>query len=164
MANVTHPTAGRRRENVPGGRHKRHVVKVSPLEGDWLESLASERGITVARLLVESARAHHLVRFLDRANGQQDPLTSIAQVKLLLTALSTSSDAASCPPGQINALEAEFLKLAIEGADMADKLAHLYIGSRAALSREVAPAAHLPTRTLEVKERHEARNGIESNA
>lgn len=46
-----------RRENVPGGRQHRHVVKVTPEEEAVLLRLASEQGITVPRLLVEAATA-----------------------------------------------------------------------------------------------------------
>jgi hypothetical protein len=46
---------GRRRANVAGGRSRRHYVKVSAAEEARLAELAAARGITVARLLVESA-------------------------------------------------------------------------------------------------------------
>ncbi|HEX3825681.1 MAG TPA: plasmid mobilization relaxosome protein MobC [Sporichthyaceae bacterium] len=49
--------SGRRRANVAGGRDRRHYVKVSAGEEARLVELASARGITVARLLVESALA-----------------------------------------------------------------------------------------------------------
>lgn len=51
------PSRGRRerRENAPGGRAHRHVVKVTPAEEELLAALAGEQQITVARLLVESA-------------------------------------------------------------------------------------------------------------
>ncbi|GAB6925992.1 MULTISPECIES: plasmid mobilization protein [Rhodococcus] len=44
-----------RRENVPGGRAGRHVVKVTPEEESELLRRAQEARITVARLMVESA-------------------------------------------------------------------------------------------------------------
>lgn len=47
--------ARRRRANVEGGRPYRHEVKVSPEEEGVLLRLAGEQGVTVARLLVESA-------------------------------------------------------------------------------------------------------------
>lgn len=49
--------SGRRRANVAGGRGRRHYVKVSEAEEARLMELAATRGITVARLLVESALA-----------------------------------------------------------------------------------------------------------
>jgi sugar phosphate isomerase/epimerase len=49
--------SGRRRANVAGGRDRRHYVKVSEQEEERLRELAAARGITVARLLVESALA-----------------------------------------------------------------------------------------------------------
>lgn len=45
----------RRRANVPGGRAHRHVVKVSPEEEARLVQTAARHGVTVVRLLVESA-------------------------------------------------------------------------------------------------------------
>lgn len=46
-----------RRENVPGGRQHRHVVKVSPEEEALLLAKAAAQGVTIPRLLVESAMA-----------------------------------------------------------------------------------------------------------
>ena len=47
----------RRRANVRGGRHHRHEVKVTPEEEARLLMLAQAQGVTVSRLLVESALA-----------------------------------------------------------------------------------------------------------
>lgn len=47
----------RRRANVAGGRQHRHEVKVSPEEEGMLLRRANAKGITVVRLLVESALA-----------------------------------------------------------------------------------------------------------
>lgn len=47
----------RRRANVAGGRQHRHVVKVTPEEELRLLVLAGEQGVSVPRLLVESALA-----------------------------------------------------------------------------------------------------------
>lgn len=47
----------RRRANVEGGRQHFHKVKVSPEEEAKLLQLAEAQGVTVARLLVESALA-----------------------------------------------------------------------------------------------------------
>ena len=47
----------RRRANVRGGRQHRHEVKVSPEEEAMLLRLALDQGVTVPRLLVESALA-----------------------------------------------------------------------------------------------------------
>jgi hypothetical protein len=47
---------GRKRQaNVPGGRPHRHVVKTTPGEEAALLGLAHERGLTVPRLLIDSA-------------------------------------------------------------------------------------------------------------
>lgn len=46
-----------RRCQEPGGRKIRHVVLTSPQEELRLQELAKARGITVARLLMESALA-----------------------------------------------------------------------------------------------------------
>lgn len=45
----------KRRENVAGGRHHSHRVKVTPEEEARLLMLAEAQGVSVARLLVESA-------------------------------------------------------------------------------------------------------------
>lgn len=47
----------RRRANARGGRSHRHEVKVSAEEEARLVALAEAQGVTVARLLVESAMA-----------------------------------------------------------------------------------------------------------
>jgi hypothetical protein len=47
----------RRQANVPGGRSKRHEVKMSVEENARLVALADVRGVTVPRLLLESALA-----------------------------------------------------------------------------------------------------------
>jgi hypothetical protein len=47
----------RRQPNVLGGRAVRHEVKVSQEEGARLKALADARGVTVPRLLSESALA-----------------------------------------------------------------------------------------------------------
>lgn len=50
------PAVGRRRQaNARGGRSHRHEVKVSAEEESRLVALAEAQGVTVARLLVESA-------------------------------------------------------------------------------------------------------------
>ena len=47
----------RRRANAKGGRHHRHEVKVTPEEEARLVMVAQSLGVTVSRLLVESALA-----------------------------------------------------------------------------------------------------------
>ncbi len=47
----------RRRANYVGGRQHRHEVRVSPEEEGMLLQLAAAQGITIPRLLVESALA-----------------------------------------------------------------------------------------------------------
>ena len=47
----------RRRANAKGGRHHRHEVKVTPQEEARLLMVAQSQGVTVSRLLVESALA-----------------------------------------------------------------------------------------------------------
>lgn len=47
----------RRRANVPGGRLHHHKVSVTPEEEAVLVRLAERQGVTVVRLLVESAMA-----------------------------------------------------------------------------------------------------------
>lgn len=46
-----------RRENVPGGRRHRHEVSVTPEEEGLLLRLAGAQGVTIPRLLIESATA-----------------------------------------------------------------------------------------------------------
>ncbi len=51
------PSERRRRGNVAGGRVARHVVTASPEEEGALLRLALAQGVTIPRLLVESALA-----------------------------------------------------------------------------------------------------------
>ena len=51
------PSRRRRRENAAGGRQHRHQVKVTAQEEARLLELAEAQGVTVPRLLVESAMA-----------------------------------------------------------------------------------------------------------
>lgn len=50
----TQPMATRQPQ-APGGRKIRHVVMVTPEQETALQQLAEKRGVTVSRLLVESA-------------------------------------------------------------------------------------------------------------
>lgn len=52
---ISAPRVGRRRRNVIGGRAAAHKVKVSAEEEAQLLRLAAEQGVTVPRLLIESA-------------------------------------------------------------------------------------------------------------
>lgn len=63
-----------RQANVPGGRPHRHIVKLSDAEHEDLTRRAAEAGVSVPRLLVESARdsgrveagrAHAAMRLLE---------------------------------------------------------------------------------------------------
>ena len=63
-----------RQANVPGGRTNRHIVKLSDAEHEDLTQRAAEAGVSVPRLLVESAqdsgrveagRAHAAMRLLE---------------------------------------------------------------------------------------------------
>lgn len=47
----------RRREQAPGGRHIMHRVKVTPEEEEIIQKKADRAGVTVSRLLAESALA-----------------------------------------------------------------------------------------------------------
>lgn len=60
QAGTSRPRKGssrRRRANARGGRSHRHEVKVTAEEEAQLVALAQEQGVTVPRLLVESAMA-----------------------------------------------------------------------------------------------------------
>ncbi|MEU1986115.1 plasmid mobilization relaxosome protein MobC [Nocardia sp. NPDC019395] len=66
-----------RQPNVPGGRPHRHIVKLSDAEHDALAARAEAAGMTVPRLLVETAldsaqteagRAHAVLQLLDLEN------------------------------------------------------------------------------------------------
>ncbi len=79
-------TQRRRRANEPGGREHSHRVKVSAEEAAVLAQLAAAQGVTVPRLLVESALAG------DRATAVQrrDAIIELFAVRRLLAAVSNN--------------------------------------------------------------------------
>ncbi len=83
---LTRLTRRRRRANEPGGREHSHRVKVSAEEAAVLAQLAAAQGVTVPRLLVESALAG------DRATAAQrrDAIVELFAVRRLLAAVSNN--------------------------------------------------------------------------
>ena len=76
----------RRRANFSGGRSRRHVVYVAPAEGDLLAQLAEQQGVTVPRLLVESALAGDR----ETASARRDAIVELFAVRRLLAAVSNN--------------------------------------------------------------------------
>lgn len=76
----------RRRANAEGGREASHRVRVTAAESEQLTALADAQGITVARLLVESALAG------DReiASQRRDAIIELFAVRRLLAAVSNN--------------------------------------------------------------------------
>lgn len=76
----------RRRANVEGGRTGSHRVKTSPAEEALLVQLAAVQGVTVARLLVESALAGDR----ETAVARRDAIVELFAVRRLLAAVSNN--------------------------------------------------------------------------
>ena len=76
----------RRRANVEGGRTGSHRVKTSPSEEALLVQLAAAQGVTVARLLVESALAGDR----ETAVARRDAIVELFAVRRLLAAVSNN--------------------------------------------------------------------------
>jgi hypothetical protein len=76
-------TTGRpqRQPNVEGGRGHRYVVKTNDVESAALEAEAASQGVTVARLMVESALAN------DQASDAQNVELTVTEKRDLITAL-----------------------------------------------------------------------------
>lgn len=76
----------RRRENVAGGRTGDHRVKVTPEEAAVLARLAAEQGVSVPRLLVESAMAGDR----ETAARRRDAMVELFAVRRLLAVVSNN--------------------------------------------------------------------------
>lgn len=76
----------RRRANVAGGRGGEHRVKVSAEEAAVLARLAAEQGVTVARLLVESALAGDR----ETAVRRRDAMVELFAIRRLLAGVSNN--------------------------------------------------------------------------
>lgn len=95
-----------RRENVPGGRAGRHVVKVTPEEESELLRRAQEARITVARLMVESA----LSDSGETATDRRDLAAELFSAFRLLSAISininqmakATNATGDIPPAELN--------------------------------------------------------------
>jgi hypothetical protein len=76
----------RRRANVAGGRRGDHRVKTSPEEEAVLLRLAAEQGVTVPRLLVESAMAGDRATAAERRDG----IVELFAIRRLLAGVSNN--------------------------------------------------------------------------
>jgi len=76
----------RRRANVAGGRAGDHRVKVSPEEAAVLARLAAEQGVSVPRLLVESAMAGDR----ETAVRRRDAMVELFAIRRLLAVVSNN--------------------------------------------------------------------------
>ena len=74
----------RRRANVAGGRLYKHEVKVSPEEEAGLLLRANAQGVTIPRLLVESALAE---RAGETATERREQLAELFRLHRMLAAL-----------------------------------------------------------------------------
>jgi hypothetical protein len=81
------PSERRRRGNVAGGRVARHVVTASPEEEGALLRLALEQGVTIPRLLVESALAQDAG---ETASERRATITKLYELHRLLAAISNN--------------------------------------------------------------------------
>lgn len=78
----------RRRANVEGGRQHRHEVKVTPEEEGRLLLLAGQQGVTVARLLVESA----LSGSAETPTQRREAMAELFALHRLLAAVSNNAN------------------------------------------------------------------------
>jgi len=76
----------RRRANVEGGRTGNHRVKTSPAEEALLVQLALAQGVTIPRLLVESALAGDR----ETAAARRDAIAELFAIRRLLAAVSNN--------------------------------------------------------------------------
>lgn len=76
----------RRRANAAGGRERSHRVRVTAEEAAQLQVLADGQGVTVARLLVESALAGDR----ETASRRRDAIVELFAVRRLLAAVSNN--------------------------------------------------------------------------
>ena len=76
----------RRRANVEGGRTGNHRVKTSPAEEALLAQLALAQGVTIPRLLVESALAGDR----ETAAARRDAIAELFKIRRLLAAVSNN--------------------------------------------------------------------------
>lgn len=79
--------ARRRRANVAGGRQHHHKVAVSPEEEGVLLRLAHAQGVTVPRLLVESALASATS---ETPTERRDAIAQLFRLHRLLAAISNN--------------------------------------------------------------------------
>lgn len=78
----------RRRANVEGGRKHKHEVKVTPSEEAALKGLAFEQGVTIPRLLVESALAQSTTTITERRQLGFE----LSEVRRLLASISNNTN------------------------------------------------------------------------
>jgi hypothetical protein len=76
----------RRRANVEGGRTGTHKVRTSPAEEALLAQLALSQGVTIPRLLVESALAGDR----ETAAARRDAIAELFAIRRLLAAVSNN--------------------------------------------------------------------------
>lgn len=81
------PSERRRRANVTGGRHARHEVKVSAEEEGRLLRLALAQGVTIPRLLVETALASEAG---ETVTERRNAITKLFELHRLLAAVSNN--------------------------------------------------------------------------
>lgn len=96
----------RRRANVEGGRQHRHEVKVTPEEEGRLLLLAGEQGVTVARLLVESA----LSGSAETATERREAMAELFAVHRLLAAVSNNVNQIAKATNATGEIQAELVE------------------------------------------------------
>lgn len=94
-----------RRENVPGGRAGRHVVKVTPEEESELLRRAQEARITVARLMVESALSDSGETATDRRDLAAELFSAfrlLSAISVNINQMAKATNATGEIPGELN--------------------------------------------------------------
>ncbi|GGC17942.1 MobC family plasmid mobilization relaxosome protein [Cellulomonas carbonis] len=90
MGAVTVPRAPRRRTRVEGGRRHRHEVKVTPEEEGQLLAKALRYGVSVPKLLIDSALADGAVSASANASVREELLVELFRAHRLLAGIANN--------------------------------------------------------------------------
>ncbi|WP_445263375.1 MobC family plasmid mobilization relaxosome protein [Pseudokineococcus sp. 5B2Z-1] len=116
----------RRRANVPGGRLHHHKVSVTPEEEAVLVRLAESQGVTVVRLLVESAMAPQGETPAQRRAAMSELLSvhrQLAGIATNVNQLARHANAGEEFPPEARAVLARVRTLALRIDDVLDGIA-----------------------------------------
>lgn len=114
-----------RRENVPGGRLYRHVVKVTPEEESALLARAAEARVTVVRLMVEAALADGKETATDRMEFATQLFGAFRYLSAISNNINQMAKAANATrelPQELSVTLAEVRRLAVRINGLLDEV------------------------------------------